>query len=247
MGGDEDIPADKKRMFPGRCRAEDRYDNGRTRFHSDFSGGNVGTSTIQPRRRAAQNAIIMTKEEVYKQIVRYLNVEGYLLDPNMEANINDLFFSIISPIIDDFKRRTGRNKISLLREKQIVSEDNHYGGYREFVVVDKILVTETTYILIIEAKQASLGAAMGQCLLAMKDSWDSNHEGILYGFVTTGESWRMLRYNGASFLITDKMDAVFDTMGRRKERWMESYSHLVDCIYAALCDGGIAKKDAVVG
>ena len=37
----------------------------------------------------------------------------------------------------------------------------------------------------------SLGQAMGSCLLAMKDMGDSNQVGVVYGFVTTGDCWRL--------------------------------------------------------
>ncbi|RPB24990.1 hypothetical protein L211DRAFT_784112 [Terfezia boudieri ATCC MYA-4762] len=137
-------------------------------------------------------------------------------------------------------QRTGRDTVQLFREKQIITED---GKYEEFVVIDGIQVIEERYILIIEAKRELLGTAMGQCLLAMKDMSDSNHGGVVYGFVTTGDSWRMLRYDTSegSFLVTNKIEAVFDTMGREKERWMSSFSVIVDCLYA-LSNG---EKDLV--
>jgi len=39
-----------------------------------------------------------------------------------------------------------------------MAEDEETGGYEEFVVVDRIEITEERYILIIEAKRDSLGA-----------------------------------------------------------------------------------------
>ena len=191
-----------------------------------------------------------TKEEVYKEICRYLRIEGHYWISSTEANINDLVYAIISPVIDDFIYRTGRDTVQLYRERQLVSVDSKTGGYEEFVVLDRISVTEAEYILIIEAKTVSLGAAMGQCLLALKDMGDSNHGGLVYGFVTTGGSWRMLSYDGRTFKVTDKIEVVFDTMGRNdqtKEKWMKEFSVLVDCVYAALSNGGKAKKDVVAG
>ena len=52
---------------------------------------------------------------------------------------------------------------------------------------------------------------------------DSNHGGVAYGFATTGVSWRMLRYDSASFQGSEKVEAVFKTMGRSKERWCRDY------------------------
>ena len=92
--------------------------------------------------------VTATKDEVYKQIIRYLTVEGYLVDPKMEANITDLVLFIISPIIEDFIHKTGQDTVRLAREKKIISVDTKTGGYEEFVVVDGISVTEERYILI---------------------------------------------------------------------------------------------------
>ena len=48
--------------------------------------------------------------------------------------------------------------------------------------------SQAEYILIIEVKTASLIAAKGQCLLELQDMGDTNHGGVVYGFVTTGDS-----------------------------------------------------------
>jgi hypothetical protein len=40
--------------------------------------------------------------------------------------------------------------------------------------------------------------AMKQCLLAVRDMRDTNAGGNVYGFVTTGKAWRMLKYDPAS-------------------------------------------------
>ncbi|KAI5839539.1 hypothetical protein DFP73DRAFT_587459 [Morchella snyderi] len=187
---------------------------------------------------AGGDAILKTKQRVYDAIVDYLEMEGYPTEANpdfKEANISDLVLYIIGPILTDFRRTTGR-KIRLAREKEIASTDSETGGYEEFVMMDLISVTEKRYILVIEGKKRSLGEAMKQCLLAMKDMRDNNGGGEVYGFVTTGESWRMISYDG-TFQMTNKMDVIFDTMDEEKELWMKDYSILVDCMYAALSNG----------
>ncbi|KAF8543477.1 hypothetical protein BDD12DRAFT_874574 [Trichophaea hybrida] len=103
----------------------------------------------------------------------------------------------------------------------------------EFVVIDLISVGEEKFIFIVEAKRSSLGLAMKQCLLAMKDN---NGGGTVYGFVTTGDSWRMIRYDG-TFQVTDKFEILFGSIEEDKETWMKDYSVLVDCIYSALGNG----------
>ena len=85
-----------------------------------------------------------------------------------EVNINDLVYTVIIPVIADFRRNTGRRNIRLLRDKQIISTDSQVGKYEEFVVIDEISVTEKKFVLIVEAKRSSLGEAMKQYLLAIK-------------------------------------------------------------------------------
>lgn len=195
------------------------------------------------------NELLQTKMKVYDQIVQYLEISGEPTeaDPDFkEGNISHLVYATISPIIRDFRRKTGCKSIQLRSEKVIISTDGETEGSGEFVVMDLVSVTEEKFVLIIEAKRSSLGEAMKQCLLAMKDAWDNNGGGLLYGFVTTGESWRMIRYNGISFEKTEKMDVLFETMGENQQRWIEHYSALVDCINLALDTGGIVKTDIVV-
>lgn len=88
---------------------------------------------------------------------------------------------------------------------------------------------------------------MGQCLLALKDMGDRNHGAVVYGFITTGLTWRMLRYDPdkQQFLMTNIVFTVFEKMAREKDKWMSSYSEIVDCIYAALSDGGNIPGSAI--
>ncbi|KAF8532805.1 hypothetical protein BDD12DRAFT_809643 [Trichophaea hybrida] len=191
------------------------------------------------------DVILKTKERVYDNIVEYLAIEGYPTegDPDFkEASINHLVYATISPVLGNFIRMTRRNSIQLRSEKEIVSTDGEIGSTEEFVVVDLISVEDEKFILIVEAKRSSLGQAMKQCLLAMKDMRDNNG-GVdeVYGFVTTGESWRMISYDG-TFQVTNKIDLVFNTMGDEKDKWMKDYSVLVDCIHAVLSKGGIVEE-----
>lgn len=188
------------------------------------------------------DGIWKTKEKVYGDILQYLDTEGYPIDVDSdfnEANVSDLVLYIVGPILSSFKRKTGRD-VFLRREKETISTKE------EFVVVDLVSVAEEKFVLIVKVKGSSLGLLERQCLLAIKDMGDNNGGGEVYGFITTGESWRMFKYDGVSFWKTERMDAVFDTMDEDKEKWMKDYSILVDCIYVALSRGGIAKKDVVV-
>ena len=139
--------------------------------------------------------------------------------------------------------------IRLRREKKIVSVDGETGRKEEFVMMDVVSVTERNYVLVVEGKTGSVGEAMKQCLLSMRDLWDNNNDGEIYGFVTTGESWRVFRYNGVLFEGSRKMDVLFLGMENDggMDEWMINYSIIVDCLVAGLIKGGMVKKKDVVG
>ncbi|KAI5799188.1 hypothetical protein DFH27DRAFT_559923 [Peziza echinospora] len=199
----------------------------------------VSRMLAEAKYKPGGEGISKIKESVYGNIVQYLDTEGYPMEGNSdfnEANISDLVYAILSPILSSFRRKTGRD-VRLRREKEIISVTGETGGREEFVVVDLVTVGEEQFILMVEGKRSSLGQAMKQCLLAMKDMRDNNGEGKVYGFVTTGEFWRMLSYDGA-FEMTNNMEVLFDTMDEEKEKWMKDHSVLVDCIYAAMSKGG---------
>ncbi|KAF8476235.1 hypothetical protein BDZ91DRAFT_211689 [Kalaharituber pfeilii] len=114
------------------------------------------------------------------------------------------FFAILSPIISDFRRSTGR-WVRLRREMVLASVDSETGGEEEFVVVDLVSVTDQKFVLMVEAKRSSLGKAMKQCLLTMRDMRENNGSGVVYGFVTVGESWRMIRYDGREGCVDEQV------------------------------------------
>lgn len=103
--------------------------------------------------------------------------------------------------------------------------------------MDRISVGEDKFVPIMEARKGTTGEALKQCLLSLKEARDNNGG----GFITTGESWQMIIYDG-KFQISEKMDILFHTMDEAKERWMKDYSVMVDCMHAALSNGGIVKK-----
>jgi hypothetical protein len=202
------------------------------------------------KNRLEGEVLEATKEMVYDYILQYLLVEGYPTHADedfKEAGIKDLVLYIIGPILGDFIRLTGHKSVKLLREKEIVSSDGVTRGTEEFVMVDLIGVGVKKYIFIVVPKSTSLGLAMKECLLAMKDMRDNNGGGEVYGFITIGEYWRMLRYDGKEFCITRDIHVLFQGMDQEKEKanWMKDYSVIVDCMYVALSKGGIVK-DVVV-
>ncbi|KAL7270976.1 hypothetical protein RUND412_006303 [Rhizina undulata] len=164
--------------------------------------------------------VLKTKEKVYDEIVQYLTIEGYPVEADSyftQFNISDLIYAIISPILCHFIRKTGRKSLQLLREKEIVSTDFETDGMEEFVVMDLITVRKRNYVLVIlGAKGVFLGDATKHFLLTMKDMRDNNSGGEVYTFITIGEYWRMIRYNGTSFVSTEKFTVLFDTMETEK-------------------------------
>ncbi|KAF8453101.1 hypothetical protein BGX38DRAFT_1141702 [Terfezia claveryi] len=190
-----------------------------------------------------------TKNEVHREITRFLRVAGAPTedDPDIkESSINHLVYAVISPIIERFINTTGRENVQLQFEKEIISTDGETGGEEEIVAIDLIEVDIEKFIFVVGAKRSSLGQAMKQCLLSMKDMHDNNGGGEIYGFVTTGRGWRMLKYDGGSFQKSEEMIILFDGMGLNPQRWMDGYSVIVDCVYAALKKGGGVEKNVAV-
>jgi len=156
-------------------------------------------------------------------------------------NVNDLVLFILGPIILKYQSATGR-KIRLHREMELVAPDTRTGGYEEFVIVDNISIKEHRFVLVIECKESALGHGIRQCLLALYDMFCLNRrEGKLYGFVTTGEQWRMVTYDGTTLQMTDPFFALFGKLRQEKQRWMEEFSVVVDCLLIALHNAGTQK------
>lgn len=56
-----------------------------------------------------------------------------------------------------------------------------------------------------------------------------------------------MSYDSVSFQVIEKIEVVFETIGRFKEKWLRDYSLAVNYIDMALSNGGIMRKDLVVG
>ena len=79
---------------------------------------------------------------------------------------------------------------------------------------------------------------MSTVTVSMKDVGDKNDGIVISGFVTTGDFWRMLKYHDGSFQVTDMMQVLFGMMSHEKEKCINQYSTVVDCINVALMNGG---------
>jgi len=102
-------------------------------------------------------------------------------------------YSIISPIIRSFRCKSRRQSIQLRSEKRTLGET---GGAEEFAVVD--LVSEDEVLIFIRSKDKLGWKGDEAGILAMKDARDGNNkgQGVIYGFTTTREDWRMVKYDG---------------------------------------------------
>jgi len=179
------------------------------------------------------------KDEVYGRMQEYVQIEGYPMEASVkEVNINDLVLYILGPIILSFQKASKR-AVRLRREMEIIASDYETGGYEEFVVIDRISTTEHVMVFIIESKRTTVGLGIRQCLLAMFDMFKHCGNGKAYGFVTTGEQWRMIVYDGTRFQMTETFFALFGAMDTNKDRWMRECSVVVECVLFALNNGGV--------
>lgn len=154
------------------------------------------------------------------------------------GNIADLVFTIISPILGAYKREMDVG--DLRRRRRIIYVNDEIDGREEYITLDLVTLYDKEHIVIVGGIGSCLEQAMKQCLLTMIDMDCKNRK--VFGFVTTGESWRMIEYKTrinrkfGMFKMTNKMGILFNTMVEAKGKaiWLKEYSVLVDCMYAAL-------------
>ncbi|KAI5811417.1 hypothetical protein DFH27DRAFT_533361 [Peziza echinospora] len=185
------------------------------------------------------------KEAVYQGVRRFLKISGSILDDN-PSTTRHLIYSILSPILDEYIERSGRKEIQLQCDKTICSvgsdHEDRLVTKPHFVVVDLSDPMKETIILIMEKQRNSWVDSMKHCLMAMRNAHASNgFTGLVYGFVTSGEHWRMFIYDGTTFAKSGEMKAFFEAMESQKHRWMTCCSLIVDCLYLALRKGGGAS------
>ncbi|KAG0635007.1 hypothetical protein HOY80DRAFT_481724 [Tuber brumale] len=198
------------------------------------------------RALLAPDILLKLKTKIYQDLVTYMALRGYPIEAtadSTEATINDIVFFTIYHIIAQFNDETKQN-LRLAREKEITTTDSRTGGREEFVVMDLISCIQKKYVLAVEAKNTSVGEAIKHCFLALKDMRDYNGGGTVYGFVTQGDSWRMISFDG-TFTLSKKIELLFDDMGENQKEWMADYSTIVECFNVALSNGGKGPLEVV--
>ena len=168
-----------------------------------------------------------TKEKVFNNIVEFIEAEGYPTEFDVyfdKTKINDLVASILLPIVIAFRRETGR-ELHLQRELDTIST-NFIG------------VKGRKFVFVVEAAMLSIGQAKRGCMLALKEMGDNNPGGVVYGLVTSGDVWQIIRYQREIFTQTDPIEVVFRTMERNKAKWLKESSIIVNFLHAALRSEG---------
>ncbi|KAG0138282.1 hypothetical protein HOY82DRAFT_534939 [Tuber indicum] len=133
------------------------------------------------------------------------------------------------------------HNLLLLREREITSKAKSKRGMKQFIVRDYISLTDERYIIVVGSKREALAEARKQCFLALRDMRDDAGGGTVYGFVTTGEYWNMITFDG-QFQIGQTLPLLFETMTKDEHKSLEDYSILVDCFHVALTN---APQDPV--
>ncbi|KAG0642390.1 hypothetical protein HOY80DRAFT_639808 [Tuber brumale] len=194
----------------------------------------------------APDILLNLKTKIYQDLVTYMALRGYPIEAtadSTQATINDIVFFTTYHIIARFNEETKQN-LRLAREKEITTTDSRTSGREEFVVMDLRSYNQKKYVLAVEAKNTSVGEAIKHCFLALKDMWDYNGGGTVYGFVTQGDSWRMISFDG-TFMLSKKIELLFDDMDENEEEWMADYSTIVECFNVALSNGGKGPIEVV--
>ena len=172
-----------------------------------------------------------TKDKVFQNILDSIEGGGYPTESEDNCNnamVRSLVASILLPILAAFRHETGRS-VRLQRGDRKVGDtiSANFIGYG-----DRRLV------FIVEAAQPSIWPAKRACMLALKEIGDNNPGGIVYGLVTSGDAWQIIRYQREIFTQTDPVQVVFRTMERDKAKWLKESSIIVDFLDAAMRSEG---------
>ncbi|KAF8435196.1 hypothetical protein BGX38DRAFT_1262709 [Terfezia claveryi] len=201
-----------------------------------------------------EDAIDEIKRRVYENIIDHIDAEGYPAEDiaNCDiANINDLVYAMIVPIISNFSRKTCPKSLHLQREREIIAlgsdAEAEAGRVEESIVMDLISIKEDRVVIVIEAERSALHQAMKQCLLSMFDMRGYNGSGKVFGFITRGVWWRMMSFDGTLFQVTTKFKVMHEFMRDGYEKWKKEFSVLVDCMVLALSQGGMVNTEAKSG
>jgi len=192
------------------------------------------------RKGLGEEEIQQIKEKIYGRIVEYGDGEDFPAEANPDfgiANVEDLVYTIVNPIITAFKRTTRQKSFST--KKAITALGSNASSYLHPVKTNIIGLESQEFIVLVETMSESLGEAMLLCMLTMKDLAEDNSIFVVCGFVTTGEFWEMVRFDGRVFTPTETLQVLFSTMAQDKESRLKEAAIVVDCLHLALRSGGL--------
>ena len=163
------------------------------------------------------------KKKVFERLMDCMDSEGFpeaSIAPMNESVVTDYVGLILQVLVAYYNRTMHRDDdLILSREKQIISKDEQVGGNMEFVIMQKISVMNTRYVLVVEAKRDSLGKGLVQLLLALKSMWEiNNDQKLVYGFVTTAINWQLVTYDGQTWKLSETSTVLFGNMEQQEDR-----------------------------
>lgn len=179
------------------------------------------------------------KEEVFNEVLKYIDVVGELTDPALkEVVVQDVVGRVIVAILFHM-RRYNDLKLKLCRESN--RESNETSENMEFVIGADIVTTGLFhYLIIIETKRGHLESGLVQCLLALKYAYEANEaKKPVYGLVTDFTDWRLIIKDKNGFRLSGRHQFFLRTHVTRKDSWLGAPSTLVDIIYNIL----LSSKD----
>lgn len=176
-------------------------------------------------------------QKIFHRIVECYGALGDVLNPeSKEVVVQDFVGVILVAIVSDYNRTYSKSSglvLKLLREKQTFISKNQFRGITEFVVAtDTVTTKDRRYLIVIETKRGYLEHGIAQCLLALKNAFESNGSNKpVYGFITTFTDWRLLIMDKDGFRISGRKTFFLRTYIDNEEYWLRNGSILIHIIY----------------
>ncbi|CAF3052744.1 unnamed protein product [Rotaria sp. Silwood2] len=178
------------------------------------------------------------KKKIFERLIDCILSEGFpegTILPINESVVTDNVGIILQAIVSYHKLTMNRNDFILLREKQIISKNEQFGGNMEFIIAQTTNVENTRYVLVVEPKSDSLGKGLTQLLLVLKSIWDINNDNkMVYGLLTTGINWQLVTYDGQSWKLSEPSTVLLANMRKQEDRWLKNNTQILDVIYSIL-------------
>ncbi|UJR29521.1 hypothetical protein I4U23_010738 [Adineta vaga] len=178
------------------------------------------------------------KKKVFDRLIDWILSEGFpeaTIAPMNESVVTDFIGIILATTVADIDRTKNRRDFIVLREKQIISKDEEFGGNMEFMIIQSICTGNVRHIIVIEAKRNALGKGLTQLLLALKSMFEvNNDQKLVYGFVTTAINWQLVTYDGQTWKLSRPSVLLLGNMEKYETEWLKDNTQILDVIYSIL-------------